>query len=29
VSPEADFITGANYIIDGGRTLGPMGAARK
>ena len=29
VSPEADLITGANYILDGGRTLGPMGAARK
>lgn len=28
-SSEADFITGANYTIDGGRTLGPMGAIRK
>ena len=28
-SPEAEFITGANYTIDGGRTLGPMGAIRK
>ncbi len=25
-SPEADFITGVNYTIDGGRTLGPKGA---
>lgn len=24
-SPEADFITGVNYTIDGGRTLGPTG----
>ena len=29
VSPEAGYITGANYTIDGGRTLGPKGAGRK
>ncbi len=28
-SPEAAYITGANYTIDGGRTLGPMGGGRK
>lgn len=25
-SPEADFITGCNYRVDGGRTVGPKGA---
>ncbi len=25
VSDDASFITGADYLIDGGRTLGPRG----
>ncbi len=25
-SPEADYITGGNYMVDGGRTIGPHGA---
>lgn len=25
-SDEASFITGADYLVDGGRTLGPRGA---
>ncbi len=26
-SPEADYITGCNYMVDGGRTVGPKGAS--
>lgn len=26
-SPEADYITGCNYLVDGGRTVGPKGAS--
>ncbi len=26
-SPEADFITGCNYMVDGGRVVGPKGAS--
>ena len=27
-SAEGDYITGCNYLVDGGRTVGPKGAAR-
>ena len=26
-SPEADFITGSNYMVDGGRVIGPKNAS--